>query len=78
MMVLKKRSMLIIKNTEYKWHHPDRKSTRLNSSLAVGEIPLGNMTKHSRRFYLPYIRMGIWPGFVALIVYVILLIAGTR
>lgn len=46
--------------------------------LAAGAVLLGNMTKHTRRFYLPYIRMGIWPGAVALIVYVILLIAGTR
>lgn len=46
--------------------------------FAAGAILLGHLTKHARQVYLPYIRMGVWPGYVAVIVYVILLAAGTR
>ena len=46
--------------------------------LAAGAVLLGIMAKHSRRFYLPYIRMGVWPGLIAMVVYVILLIIGAR
>jgi lipopolysaccharide export LptBFGC system permease protein LptF len=46
--------------------------------LAIGAVLLGYMTKNARQVYLPYIRMGVWPGMIAIIVYVILLVAGTR
>ena len=46
--------------------------------LAAGAILLGHMTKNARQSYLPYIRMGVWPSYVIVAVYVILLIVGNR
>lgn len=46
--------------------------------FALGAILLGHMTKKAGKVYLPYIRMGVWPGYIAVVVYVILLIAGNH